>query len=127
MPARECIDRELAAVLSHPLVASAEVVRQDVTRRDGYLRLRCRLVNDDYLEVALHVTVQTDAAVIDSYRYQWMDAAQLRLRRRWDNSPHYPFLPGFPHHCHVASETSVEPADLMHLGQLLDTISDLML
>ena len=79
MPVRTYIDNELASLLSHPLVASAEVVRQTVTRRDGYLRIRCTLMNGDYLEVALHVILQVDAATIDSYRYQWMDAARLRV------------------------------------------------
>ncbi len=127
MPIRAYIDSELAATLSHPLVAFAEVVRQTVTRQDGYLRVRCRLVNDDYLEVALHVVLQANTVLIDSYRYQWMNTTQATLHRRWDNSPHFPQLPGFPHHCHIGDESAVEPSQPMGLGQLLDTIGGLII
>ena len=80
------IDAEYAVLLSHPIVCTTEVVRQEVNRLDGYLRVRCGLANEDFLEVALHVSLQDGQAIIDSYRYQWMNGDRTSLRRRWDNT-----------------------------------------
>jgi hypothetical protein len=81
------LESEYAALLSTPVVRSVAMVRYSVNRLDGYLRARCVLINGDYLESAVHVSVSHQAAAIDDYRYQWMDSKQTLLRRRWDNSP----------------------------------------
>jgi len=120
------LESEHAVLLSHPLVRSVEVVRYSVNRLDGYLRVRCTLTNGDYLEIAIHVSVRNQVVAIDDYRYQWMDSAPSLLRRRWDNTPHFPGLSGFPHHCHVGSEGAVEPSSPMNLAQLLDHVADLI-
>jgi len=33
------------------------------------------------------------------YSFHWQDA-QGKLKQRWDNAPHHPELPNFPHHVH---------------------------
>jgi len=126
MSAEALLESEHAVLLSHPVVRSVEVVRYSVNRLDGYLRVRCRLANGDYLEVALHVNASKQGVAIDGYRYQWMDSDQKLLRRRWDNTPHFPGLPGFPHHCHLGGEDKVEPSLPMNLTLLLDHIADLI-
>ena len=115
------LDDEYAILLSHPLVASVTLVKHKVNRLDGYLRARCSLINGDYLEVALHLSVVSDRTIIDDYRYQWMNKSQTVLRRRWDNTPHHPELAGFPDHCHVAQ--AIQPSKPMDLAALLDEIS----
>lgn len=52
------------------------------------------------------------------YRYHWTDAQQ-RLRRRWDNAPHHPDVPGFPHHVHEGSEDRVQEGRPFNLLELL--------
>jgi len=52
-----------------------------------------------------------------------MDSDQKLLRRRWDNTPHFPDLSGFPYHCHVGAEDVVEPSAPLNLAQLLDHIA----
>ena len=126
MSVEALLESEYAVLLSHPVVRSVEMMRYSVNRLDGYLRVRCRLTNGDYLEVALHVNVSKQGVAIDDYRYQWMDSDQKLLRRRWDNTPHFPGLPGFPHHCHVGNEDKVEPSSPMNLTHLLDHITDLI-
>jgi hypothetical protein len=84
------------------------------------------LTNGDYVEIAVPITASDQGAEIDDYRYQWMDAAQTLLYRRWDNTPHFPGLPGFPHHCHVGNRGAVEPNSPMNLSQLLDQITSLI-
>jgi hypothetical protein len=120
------LESEYAVLLSHSAVRSVEIVRYSVNRLDGYLRARCRLINGDNLEIALHVSGTGQATVIDDYRYQWMTADQTRLHRRWDSTPHFPGLPGFPHHCHIGGESMVEPSSPMSLSQLLEAIVSLM-
>jgi hypothetical protein len=120
------LESEYAVLLSHPATGSVELVRHSSNRLDGYLRARCTLINGDYLEIALHISASGRTAGIDNYRYQWMDAAQTRLYRRWDNTPHFPGLPGFPHHCHVGIGEAVEPSSPMDLAQLLDHIASLI-
>jgi hypothetical protein len=120
------LEGEYAVLLSHPAVSSVELVRYSANRLDGYLRARCTLINGDYLEIATHITISGNDAAIDDYRYQWMDADQTQLHRRWDNTPHFPGLPGVPHHCHIGSGSAVEPSSPMNLSQLLDTIGSLM-
>jgi hypothetical protein len=123
MSVEALLESEYAILLSHPVVRFVEVVRYSVNRLDGYLRARCRLTNGDYLEIALHVNVSKQGVAVDDYRYQWMDFDQTLLRRRWDNTPHFPGLSGFPHHCHVGAEDVVEPSSPLSLAQLLDRIA----
>jgi hypothetical protein len=120
------IDAEYAALLSHPIISTVELVRRDVNRLDGYLRVRCGLLNSDFLEIAIHLSIQAGRVVIDSYRYQWMGDDRTVLRRRWDNTPHFPGLPNFPHHCHLDQEDRVEPATVMDVATLLDHIAEIM-
>ena len=120
------IDTEYAVLLSHPVVQSTVLVKRTVTRLDGYLRVRCSLTNSDFLEVAIHIVWQNGQAVIDSYRYQWMDSTRINLRRRWDDTPHFPNLSGFPHHCHVEREDNVEPSSPLNIKSLLDWIAQNM-
>jgi hypothetical protein len=117
------LEAEYAVLLSHPVVRSVEVVRYSANRLDGYLRARCTLTNGDYLEVALRVSIGNQIVAIDDYRYQWMDGAQTLLRRRWDNTSHFPGLPGFPHHYHIGSEGAAEPSSPLNLARLLERIA----
>lgn len=126
MSVEVALESEYADLLSHPLVHSVEIVRYSVNRLDGYLRARCRLINGDYLEIALHLTSSDQGVLIDDYRYQWMDPTRTLLKRRWDNAPHFSNLPRYPHHCHVGDEDVVEPGVPMKLAQLLDLISELI-
>jgi hypothetical protein len=126
MPAEALLESEYAVLLSHPAVRAIQLVRYSANRLDGYLRARCTLTNGDYVEIAVHITASDQGAEIEDFRYQWMDAGQTRLLRRWDNTPHFPELPGFPHHCHIGSEDAVAPSSPMSLAQLLDDIISLI-
>lgn len=125
MSVQAILQQEYAALLSHPVVRSVDLLRYAVNRLDGYLRARCVLSNDDFLEVALHVSSTGVTATVDDYRYQWMNPGQTILRRRWDNTPHFPRLSGAPHHCHI-SDSSIEPSQPMNTTQLLDILADLI-
>ena len=88
----------------------------------GYLRARLDLTNNDFLEVAEYFVVEAGHCVTKRYRYQWMDAQQTMLKKRWDNVEHFPGLPNFPHHVHVGGEPPVEPGRSISIIALLDII-----
>ena len=53
---------------------------------------------------------------------RWMDPAQQRLVRRWDNAGHFPDLPHFPHHVHVGDEKQVVPGRALSILDLIDLV-----
>ena len=57
------------------------------------------------------------------YAYHWQ-SAHGQLIRRWDNAPHWPGLPGAPHHCHIASDV-VEPSSARDLMSILGVIESI--
>jgi hypothetical protein len=120
------LEAEYATLLSHPMVDSVGLVRYSVNRLGGCLRACRTLSNGDTPEIALHISASRQAVAIDDYRYQWMDAAQTLLRRRWDNTSHFPDLPGFLHRCHVGTGAAVEPGSPLRLTQLLDHVASLV-
>jgi hypothetical protein len=51
-----------------------------------------------------------------------MDSDRIILRKRWENIPHFPTLPNFPHHIHVDSEENVISGDSLSILELLDIL-----
>lgn len=60
--------------------------------------------------------------VRDTYSYHWADT-EGRLIRRWDNTPHFPNLPGFPHHVHNGRAATVSPGQPVNVFTVLDEIA----
>lgn len=58
------------------------------------------------------------------YHYQNSDGA---LIFRYDNTPHFPELPTFPHHKHTGSETQVVAVSAPDLAQALGEIRKLII
>lgn len=48
------------------------------------------------------------------------------LAFRYDDTPHYPDLPGFPHHKHVDQESAVVPAKPPDLAAVVAEIEQLI-
>ena len=112
-------------LITSSIIAEYRIVKERATRTDGYLRVRATLVNGDYLELVEAFERGPSEIVVVDYRHQWMDAAQSRLRRRWDGTPHHPDLPQFPHHCHVESEDNVVPGGPMSILAVLAELARL--
>lgn len=89
----------------------ARVERYEVeflTAQRANLRLRVRLDNGRLLEVSEAMAVVDDSLRHLDYRYhcQGPDAALLF---RYDSTPHFPDLPGFPEHKHLPERTIPAP------------------
>jgi len=105
-------------------ISAFEVVEEWAQPDRGYVRMRIRLVNNDFVEVAEYFVFSGRICIPERYRYQWMDGEQEVLRRRWDNVEHYPNLSSFPHHVHL-EDGRVEPGKCLSIMDLLDLLSEM--
>ena len=109
-------------LLTDPLVTHFRVLRERSTLTAGYLRARLTWRDGSQLEFAEYVQVSPDDEVeVVTYSYHWSDA-QGNLIRRWDNTPHFPHLPGFPHHVHEGPTDTVSPHRPTSILIVLDEI-----
>lgn len=67
------------------------------------LRIRIRFLSGELLEVNEAVIYADNNVVHLNYRYHFQDEKN-RLIFRYDNSPHHPEAPSFPHHKHTRDE-----------------------
>ena len=109
-------------LLASPIVAEYAVVRSWADTDDGYLRVRVRLTNGDFLEATEYFVLQGDQTITMDYRHQWMDESRETLHRRWDNTRDHPELVGFPHHVHIADEKNVAPGQPLSISEVLKVI-----
>lgn len=107
MTVAEYLESIKERLLTDALVSSFEIVRERATVTDGYLRARLVLTNEQRLEFSEYVQRSADGNIqVITYSYHW-SSKQDQLIRRWDNTPHFPNLAGFPHHIHDGAEDKV--------------------
>lgn len=119
MTAQFYLNQIKSELITNSIVLSFSIVEEQDMEERGYLRARLTLINGDFLEVAEYFMITNNICKTVRYRYQWMDQSQKILRRRWDNVPHFPKLPNFPHHTHIDSEENVHPSECLNILQLL--------
>jgi hypothetical protein len=109
--------------VTDPLVTQFQVIRERSTLMDGYLRARLTLADGSQLELSEYMQRSSagEIAVI-TYSYHWADAHN-QLITRWDNTPHFPDLPGFPDHIHDSATGQVTPGQPMSIFTVLDEIT----
>ena len=121
------IDAYLEAIkerfVTDPLVTQFQVIRERSTLMDGYLRARLPLADGSQLELSEYMQrSSTGEIVVITYSYHWTDANN-QLITRWDNTPHFPDLPGFPDHIHDGATGQVTPGQPMSIFTVLDAIA----
>lgn len=109
-----------------PVVARYTVIKERTTSTDGYLRVQAMLSNGDFMELTEYFVYSQQQIETIDYRYQWMDATRQNLKRRWDNTPHHPEIPSFPHHIHQAGEPHVLAGEPLNIIQVLNTLEILI-
>ena len=99
--------------VTDPIVTSFHVIRERPTLVDGHLRVRLRLADGSQLEFSEYMqrSPAGEIAVI-TYSYHWADADN-QLTKRWDNTPLFPDLLGFPDHIHDGATAEVTPEQPM--------------
>ena len=71
----------------------------------------------------LRISEQYHHDRLETYAYYWLDQND-RLLIGWDNAPHHPRLPTFPHHKHVASQDNRQPSDETSPEEIMAAIRD---
>ena len=95
-----------------PAVSSFEALKIEVGEEDGYIRIKCELSNNDTFEFAEYVIICKRKIHLETYSYH-LQAANGKLKKRWDNVPHYKNVDNFPHHLHLPDKViSSEPQSL---------------
>lgn len=122
MELQQYINEVKAKLNDSSVISSIEIVDERFLLNRGYFRARLTLRNGDFLEIAESFTMQDKRCVTLDYRYQWMDETKQNLRKRWDSVRHFPDLPNFPHHFHIAEESNVEPNQSRSILELIDLI-----
>ena len=85
-----------ALLAASAIVTSWHVLIADEAAERALYKIRCQLLRPAYrLEIRL---IHTEVELLYSYQL-FTDNPVLR----WDNAPHFPVLPNFPHHFHEAT------------------------
>ena len=122
----EYLDAVKERLTADPLVVDFSIVRERATLIDGYLRARVTLANRSQIEFSEYVQrAPNDQISVVTYSYHWADPGGS-LIRRWDNTPHFPELPGFPHHIHDGRTNSVISGEPFSIFDVLDEIAQLL-
>jgi uncharacterized protein DUF6516 len=109
--------------VTDPLVTRFHITRERSTVVDGYLRARLALADGSQLEFSEYMQRSSDGEiVVITYSYHWTNADN-QLIARWDNTPHFPELPGFPDHMHDGATGEVTPGQPMSIFTVLDVIA----
>ena len=122
MEAAEYLEDIKSRLISSEAIATFTIIEELDLGDRGYFRARVTLGNDDFLEIAEYFKIIENVVTTTRYRYQWMNSDRSKLRKRWDNVPHFPNLSNFPHHIHVESEENVISGDLLSIHDLLDIL-----
>jgi hypothetical protein len=115
----DAIERYFAAVEEAvaSLPAYAENYSEEIlTPERANLRIRLRFDNGALLEINEALVVANGELTTLGYRYH-LQRANNELVFRYDNTPHFPDLPSFPHHKHLHDK--VEAASKPDLLEVL--------
>jgi len=119
----EYLDAVKERLLTDPVVSSFRIIRERVTLTDGHLRARLALSDSSLFEFSEYVQRSPDGQInVVIYSYHWADA-DGNLIRRWDNTPHFPDLPGFPHHIHDGRTGTVGAGRPVSISSVLDEVA----
>ena len=112
------------------LIATASIVHSSSITYDkrstyiGFIRGEIYFLDGSQLHLREFVNVEHGIErYMYAYHYQRPDGA---LVFRYDNTPHFPALPSFPHHKHEGSDANVAAASSPDLQTILTEIQGLI-
>jgi len=110
----------LQVIAASPSARTPDIAFEKRSPAIGHLRGNIYFKDDSLLHFRELVNLRLgDRPTVYVYHYQRADHS---LVFRYDNSNHFPHLPGFPHHKHVNDETNVVSAVAPDLVTVLDEI-----
>ncbi len=121
------IDTYFRAILTilgrSPIVRSHDIAFDKRGPHAGYVRGDVYFADDSQLHFREFVSTQTGVNRF-TYVYHYQ-SANGDLRFRYDNTPHFPALPSFPHHKHLSDGSSVVACAAPTLAKVLTEIEEL--
>ncbi len=90
---------QVEAAVSRLPAYTENYVEEILTAERANLRIRLRFENGALLEINEALIVENGVLESLGYRYH-LQRADNELIFRYDNTPHFPDLPSFPHHKH---------------------------
>lgn len=120
MDAQSYLDLIRFRLATSTAIVEVNIVKERASENQGQFRARLRLHNGDFLEISEYFRIKEEEVQTVEYRFQWMDPAKETLRKRWDNAPHYPKLPGFPHHIHIGNSGEVIAGFPLNIPQFIE-------
>lgn len=122
MTSAEYLESVKERLLTDSFIASFEIIRERVTSVDGYLHVGLSFGEHGLLEFAEYFQQREGGEIeVVTYSYNWTTETS-ELIRRWDNTPHYPKLRGFPHHIHAGKQGKAKPGKPVNIFMVLDEI-----
>ena len=106
------------AIHAAPHVLHSDMHFEEIDLNQCYIRGVITLIEGFVLHVAEYV-VTAPAVTRPKYRYH-LQNAEGTLVSRWDNAPHHPEVPSFPHHIHDGE--GMHPSQPMTIPEVLDTL-----
>ena len=119
MNAREYYLDLQGVLYAAPFVLRSDLRFEEIDTGECYIRGVLLLVGGFELHIAEYVMTEPDVTR-PKYRYH-LQSSTSELVARWDNAPHHPSVPTFPHHYHDA-ESQVHSARPMSIPEVLDAI-----
>jgi hypothetical protein len=119
---RNYLDDLLQEILISHAVTSFKVLRTETSEDDGYIRIKCILVNNDILEFAEYVQIHKSKIHSETYSFHWQ-SADGKLIKRWDNVRHHKHVDTFPYHVHLSDGQVINslPMTLTKVIQEIET------
>jgi len=113
----------LDAVAASPIVRSSSVLFDKRTLDAGLIRGELTFADGSCLHFRELVEIQARVIrIMYSYHYQREDGS---LIFRYDDTPHFPTLPQFPHHKHLGNHSNAIPSQPPALIAVLHEIEAL--
>ncbi len=114
------LDGLIQQLFVSPCVINFKVLRRVIGEEEGYIRVKCHLLNRDILEFAEYVQLRGNMIYQATYSFHWQ-TSRGKLVKRWDNVRHHIGLETFPHHLHLADDEVVD-SEPMNLTTVLADI-----
>ncbi len=110
-------------VISRGYIELEQLVFDNRSNRRGTITGRLKFHDGSLLDFGEVLILRNKQIVKLRYAYHYQNALGDVIFR-YDNAPHYPNLPTYPHHKHIGS--AIEPAQAPDLSEVLREIEQLV-
>ncbi|MBA3035758.1 MAG: hypothetical protein FP814_04610 [Desulfobacterium sp.] len=92
-----------ARLIECSAILSFQMIRKDISKNDGKIRVKAALMNGSAFECFLYIKDTGYEIQTLKYSFHWQNPDGTTIRRL-DNAPHHLHLPNAPHHLHIGND-----------------------